>query len=102
MDLVTIKTFNTMTSLGILRSYLESEGIECFVQDEFIGTLYGVGTGDLSIKLQVKEADVKEALRLLYESGYARPEDYAVDETMLKLSRYYEKIQRFFKRKEKS
>ncbi|GAB6011920.1 putative signal transducing protein [Viscerimonas tarda] len=100
MELITIKTFETITSLGIVKSYLESEDIECFVKDEFMGTVYaGMGVSSLSIKLQVRDSDVEKAIQLLIEGGYARPEDYEVDKTMLRLSKYYERIVDFFKRK---
>jgi hypothetical protein len=101
MNLVTIKAFDSMAHLGVVRSYLESEGIECFVKDELIGLSgVAVGIGDLSVKLQVIDTDVEEAIRLLLEGGYAKPKDFEADETMLRLSGYYEKIRRFFKGKE--
>lgn len=100
MKLVTVIAFDNITRLGLVRSYLESEGIECFVKDEFMGTIYSaVGVNELRMKIQVKETDVDEAIRLLIEGGFARSEDYQIDETMLRLSKYYQKFADLFKRK---
>lgn len=99
MDLVTIKTFDNITNLGLVQSYLESEGIESYVKDEHLGQVYsGAGIGSLRIKLQVRAEDAEAAAHILIKGGYAKPEDFELDETMLKLSRFFEKISRWFKR----
>ena len=100
MELVTIKTFDSITSLGITQSYLDSEGIESYVKDEFMGQVYaGAGVDSFKIKLQVEQKDVEQAIKLLIEGGFAKPEDYEVDKTMLKLSRFLDKVSNLFKRK---
>lgn len=98
MNLLTIKTFNNITSLGLVRSMLEAEGIECFVKDEYMGQVYaGAGVQSFDIKLQVREEDVEKAIQLLIERGYARPDDYAPDKTMLAIARFFEKVKSFFR-----
>lgn len=99
MSLTTIKTFNNITSLGLVRSMLESEGIECFVKDEYMGQIYaGAGVESFNIKLQVREEDAETAISLLIEKGYAIPEDYAPDKTMLSIGRLLEKIKALFRK----
>lgn len=97
MNLQTIKTFNNITYLGLVRSVLESEGIECFVKDEYMGQIYaGAGVQSFDIKLQVREEDTEKAIQLLIEKGYAQPDDYTPDKTMLLIERFLEKIKSFF------
>lgn len=100
MELITIKTFDNITSLGLVQSYLESEGIESYIKDEHLGQVYsGAGISSLRIKLQVREEDVESAIQILIQGGYAKPEDFEPDETMLKLSRLLEKVSNWLKRK---
>ena len=75
-ELVTIKIFTFQNDLYLAKSFLESEGIKCFVQDEFINQIFPVGTNDLGCKLQVMEQDVEKAIELLIEGGFAKAEDY--------------------------
>ena len=68
MNLVIVKTFDDGISAHILRSRLESEGIECFIHDENIVTLnplfnFAVG----GVKLKVEESDLEKALVILNE-----------------------------------
>ncbi len=70
-NFVTIKTFTYPYEIAIIRGRLESEGIECRVQDELtvqVDPFYSNAIGGL--KLQVKESDVKTALEILKEAGY--------------------------------
>lgn len=100
MKLVTVKLFDDITHTGLVQSYLESQGIETFVKGEYMGMNYsGLGVSNFRIKLQVREEDAPTAIGLLIEADMARPEDYSVDDTMLRLSKYYEKFSNLFKRK---
>jgi hypothetical protein len=68
---ITIKTFTYPTEVAVLRSRLESEGIECFVQDELITQInpfYSNAVG--GVKLQVRKEDVERAMEILKEGGY--------------------------------
>lgn len=101
MKLVTIKSFDNITQTGLVQSYLESEGIESYIKDEYIGSTYsGSGVSSLRIKLQVEEKDVTKAIQILIDAGYAKPEDYEIDKTTLKLSRFFERISNWFKKKQ--
>jgi len=71
---VIVATFNLPQDLAIIRSRLESEGIECFVQDELtaqVNNFYSAAIG--GIKLQVKEQDVEAARLILIEAGIISP-----------------------------
>lgn len=97
-NLVTIKTANLLTELAVAKTYLEDNGIPCFMKDELAGQVYSIGSSALGgIKLQVKEEDCEEAIKLLIEGGFATLEDYEPDKSMLFISRIYEKIASFFK-----
>jgi hypothetical protein len=67
-DLITIARFNHIHDAYLIRSKLESEGIECFIPDEMLAkttfTSLGVEGG---IRLKVRERDAAEALEILNE-----------------------------------
>jgi len=75
MELVTVKTFENITQSSLVQSYLEAEGIECFVQGENMGQLFGFGD-PFSIRLQVRDSDASQAIALLIEGGFASESDY--------------------------
>lgn len=98
-NLVTVKTANILTELSVAETYLEDNGIHCFIKDELVGQVYSVASSALGgIKLQVREEDYEEAVKLLVEGGFAKVEDYQPDESTLFISKIYEKIVSFFKR----
>ncbi len=66
--LETVATFSYAHEMGLVRSKLESEGIECFVQDELTAQTYifnAVG----GMKLQVRPEDAERARRIIREMG---------------------------------
>lgn len=66
--LETVATFSYAHEMGLVRSKLESEGIECFVQDELTAQTYifnAVG----GMKLQVRPEDAERASRIIREMG---------------------------------
>lgn len=68
MDLITIKTFDSSIEAHLLKSKLESEGIECFIIDENIVTLnvlFSNATG--GIKLQINSEDLPKATVIVNE-----------------------------------
>ncbi|MDR0728566.1 MAG: DUF2007 domain-containing protein [Prevotellaceae bacterium] len=76
-ELITIKIFNYHADLYIAKSFLESEGIRCFVQDELINQIMPLYTPAVDgIKLQVKPEQAEQATQLLIKGGFAAPEDY--------------------------
>ncbi len=76
-SLVTIATFSFAPQMGLVRSKLESEGIECFVKDELVSQTYiHNAVGD--IKLQVREKDADRALKIIDEMEvFDRPAENA-------------------------
>lgn len=65
MSFITIRTFDRAIDAHLLKSKLESEGIECFLFDEHvisINPLYGIATG--GIKLCVMAEDAERANRI--------------------------------------
>ncbi|MDR0667578.1 MAG: DUF2007 domain-containing protein [Prevotellaceae bacterium] len=76
-ELITVKIFNYPAEMYIAKSFLESEGIRCFVQDEFINQVVPFYTNAVNgIKLQVRTEQAEQAVRLLVKGGFAAPEDY--------------------------
>jgi hypothetical protein len=70
LELVTLNTFTSIFEANMFRSKLESEGIECFIDDENIGSmnfLYGSAVG--GVKLKVRKSDYDKARKVLEESG---------------------------------
>lgn len=62
----TIRIFDDAVSANLWRVRLESEGIECFIEDEHIVTmnpLYNYAVG--GIKLKVHERDVERAIEII-------------------------------------
>jgi DNA-directed RNA polymerase subunit RPC12/RpoP len=75
-SLVTITTFVYPHELGVPCSLLESEGVECFVRDEFTtGTFPHFSNSIGGIRLQVRESDAQRALEILIEGGFIHKED---------------------------
>jgi DNA-directed RNA polymerase subunit RPC12/RpoP len=68
MSFVTVKTFDNAIDAHLLRSKLESEGIECFLFDEntvSINPLFNIAVD--GIKLKIHEKDVEKTKRILKE-----------------------------------
>jgi hypothetical protein len=72
--LVTIRTFNSSVDSEMVRAYLESLGITCFLKDEFVNRAY-VASVSGGVKLQVPEAELDNAILLLKDGGYLTDED---------------------------
>ncbi|MFV0419433.1 MAG: putative signal transducing protein [Dysgonomonas sp.] len=96
-DLVTVKYSDVPTELTIAKSYLEANGIHCFMKDELINQVHPFAVG--GAKLQVPEEDAMRAAELLIEGGFSKKEDFEIPESTLRMVRIYEKISDFFKRK---
>jgi hypothetical protein len=72
-NLVTILTFTFAHETGLVRSYLESEGIETFMVNDYSAqtiSLYSNATGGFQI--QVDENDYEKAYLLLVEKGFIK------------------------------
>ncbi len=68
--LITIATFGYPTEAYLSKAKLAAEGIESFVADEMMTTwLYPTTTG--GVRLQVREADMEQALEVLSQEAEA-------------------------------
>ena len=90
---MTLRIFTQSTDFEIAKSYLESFGIECFGRDEITNRTY-LSNVIGGVKLDVWAEQAEEAIKLLMESGYLKPEDFEPS-TELK---WAEKILSYFKR----
>ncbi|HKL38374.1 MAG TPA: DUF2007 domain-containing protein [Bacteroidales bacterium] len=72
---ITLLTFIHSAQAHLIKTKLESEGIEVFLKNELITQLapHHTEPGG-SIKLQVLEKDAEAAVRLLKENGYIKEE----------------------------
>lgn len=96
-EFVTVKIFNFQNDLHLAKSFLESEGIECFVQDELINQVYPLGTNALGgIKLQVEESQAEKAVQLLIEGGFAKQEDYNIPKGMEQAGKFIDWLKNIF------
>ncbi len=66
-QLVTIATFATAIEANLARTKLESEGIECFLADEYRGHQPYLPVG--GVKLQVRDTDAQRAIEILGDSS---------------------------------
>jgi len=64
MSLITIKTSHFETELIILRGRLESEGINCFLKNEFTTQIMN-HMATFEVELQVSDLDVEKAKKIL-------------------------------------
>lgn len=74
-DLVTIRTFSSSIDFEMVKSYLESSGIECFGRDEIINRAYLANVNG-GVKLEVRKEQAEEAMKLLFDGGYLKVEDF--------------------------
>lgn len=89
-DLVTILTVTYQHELIFIQGRIESEGIETFLQDEFliqVDPLYSNAVG--GIKLQVRRNDSEKALELLKEWGYIKPEERLASSNLAEILNKY-------------
>lgn len=93
---ITVKTFNMSHESLVIKSFLESEDIECFVKDSLtvqIDPFYSNSLG--GAKLQVREADYNRAIALLMEKCYLKKEDFKEDRGMILFMKLYNKFKSF-------
>ena len=77
--MVEIARFQNQAEAFMLRSLLESEGIECYLKDEIINQMYGGFVDFGGIKVQVMEDQVPHAMDVMQANGYQIPkEDEAI------------------------
>lgn len=89
---ITIKTFSYLSDAAIIRSFLESEGIETFLQDEFVGSIYPAPDAIGGIKLQVKSSDLERTIELLKEKGFIQQSDLEPSSFQVKLYKLLSRI----------
>lgn len=64
MGLVTIKKSHIESDLSVLKSQLESEGIKCYLRNEFTTQIMNY-LPSFEVELQVSEVDLERAQELL-------------------------------------
>ncbi len=74
-ELVTIRTFSQSVDFEMVKSYLESFGIECFGRDEITNRAYLANVNG-GVKLEVRASQAEEAIELLMKRGYLKSEDF--------------------------
>ncbi|MBK5721344.1 DUF2007 domain-containing protein [Dysgonomonas sp. Marseille-P4677] len=94
INLVTVKSSDIYNDISIAKTYLEDNGIFCILKDELTNQVHPYAIG--GVKLQVKNEDVEEAIKLLIEGGFSKKEDFEIPESTLRIVRIYEKIVSFF------
>jgi len=94
-ELVTIRTFSSSIEFELVKSYLESFKIECFGRDEISNQTY-INNANGGIMLQVRSDQTQEAIKLLFDGGYLKAEDFELSSEM----KWVEKVLNYFKRKE--
>jgi len=76
-ELILLTSFTLPQDAYVAKSFLESEGIDVYLRDEFtiqVDNFYSNAIG--GVKMMVKEDEAERALQLLIEGGFIRkPED---------------------------
>lgn len=68
MKMVTVETFDNYVQAHIKLGYLQQNGIDAFLQDEYSATINPILLNAIGgIKLQVNEADAQQAMELLQQ-----------------------------------
>lgn len=93
--LVNIRSFFNNMEFEMAKSYLESCGIECFARDEMTNRTY-VNNVNGGVKLDVREEQAEEAIKLLKEKGYIKDEDFEPNPAMKWLTKI---LNKFIKRR---
>jgi hypothetical protein len=73
MELVTIQTYTYPQDMAVVRSLLESEGINTFAMDEMVtyaDPIYSNAVG--GVKLQVAAEDAERAIEIMLEKGFIK------------------------------
>ena len=66
MSLITIKESHVETDMLVLKSRLESEGIKCYLKNEFTTQIMSL-MATFTAELQVSSSDLKRAQEILKE-----------------------------------
>jgi len=75
-ELITIKTSEFVSELAVAKSYLESEGIPCFIKNEQTAMLMPFFLNSSGAQLQVLDENAERARELLIEGGFINENDY--------------------------
>ena len=89
-QLVTVGTFLNIERMSVPKSLLESEGVECFVQNEFIGQIHP----GFTLELQVKEKDAERSFDILKKGGFVTENDSAPSPIYKVIGRFLDKFRR--------
>lgn len=93
-ELITIRTFSSSADYEMVKAYLESFEIECFGKDEIVNRAYFTNVNG-GVKLQVRQQQAEEAVKLLIDGGYLKEEDFEPSAEM----KWAEKIINYFRKK---
>jgi hypothetical protein len=63
---VTISVFSWLPEAEVLKGFLESEGIEAFIPEQYIGSINPMVTA-MQVRVQVRTSSVEEAKELLHD-----------------------------------
>ena len=96
-ELITIRSFNTLNDLYMAKSFLESQGIECYTKDEFVSQVYATTNIVNGVKLEVPYEQAEQAIKLLIEGGFATEEDYKIPEGMKTTEKVIDWLKNLFK-----
>ena len=92
---ITVLTATYGYEIAVIRGRLESEGITCFVKDEFtvqVNPFFSNAIG--GVKLQVKESDWNQAIEILKETGDMDDKDLQLPNESCLVTGYSEEQQK--------
>ncbi|MHA6697739.1 hypothetical protein [Chryseobacterium sp. A301] len=81
MELLTLKTYNTESEAWLVASFLEFHQVPCFINNNFISTVYPVFNSTIGgTELKIRREDLEKALVLLEEYERKNNDDDAAED----------------------
>ncbi len=90
---ITVLTVTYPHELAIIKGLLESEEIECRIQDELttqVNPLLSNAIG--GVKLQVNEKDLEKTVEILLDAGYLKKSDLKPSKSWEQIDKYTSKL----------
>lgn len=76
-DLALLAQFGQDTEAELVKTFLESRGVKCMLNDTILNSMWGGALMDSNVRLYVNRPDLSKALELMKEGGF---EDYVSEE----------------------
>lgn len=90
--MVEIARFQYPSEAQTLISLLKSEGIDCYLRDEYSSQIMAGYVDIGGARVEILESDVPHALQIMKDCGYEIPDENSGSETVEAISRFGRKV----------